>query len=412
MMKRFLVSLLLLAVLIQPAPVQAEVQVLEWKIWSGSVFTNNLYSISMLNASEGWAVGAGGLALHWNGTQWESVPTGVSSTLLSVDTYSSTEAWAVGEGGIFLHWNGIQWERDHSSDGNDVYDMRSVHIITPTHVWAAGDWNTKPRLQHHNTMRWENWEVPQEGIPRSISIIDDEIGWIVGDNGVILTKSLGDWVPAFSPVNTRLNAVLTLSASNAWAAGDAGVILRRTTSLWYTVPTPTQASLKSIDFTPTAKLWSVGSGGTILYWDGGQWNSVSSPTTHTLNGVSMVSDSNGWAVGDGGIILRYNPQNPAPALSSLAPAVMPAGANGGVLVVNGSGFVTNSVVLWGGDALPTTYVHDMLLIAQVPASKLAAAGQSPVSVSSPGPGGGASSSLICEVADLPYAIFLPLLARP
>ncbi|HPH97483.1 MAG TPA: hypothetical protein PKW33_12910 [Anaerolineaceae bacterium] len=408
-MKRFLTSLFIIAALLLPAPVQAEVQVLEWKIWPVTVTTSNLYSISMLNASDGWAVGANGVSLHWNGTQWESVPTGVLTTLRSVDCFSSNECWAVGDGGTFLHWNGLLWQHDESSDGTGSFSMRSVNMITPTHIWAVGDWQLQPRLQHHNEKRWENWEMPQENLPNAISAIDDEVGWIVGDNGAILMKALGDWVPAISPVTTRLNAVLTISASNAWAAGDNGVILHRTTGGWVVQNTPTQASLKSIEFTPTAKLWAVGSGGAILYWNGAQWSSVSSPTANNLNGISMVNDSNGWAVGDGGVILRYNPQNPAPALASLSPAVMPAGANGGVLLVNGSGFVTNSVVLWDGNALPTTYIDDMQLKAQVPPDELVSVGQGVVTVSSPGPGGGTSSSLICEVVDLPHAIFLPLI---
>ena len=416
-MKRLLVALLLIAAVLLPAPVQAgvfieETAAAEWKIWSSGTTTQNLYSISMVSANDGWAVGAGGTALHWDGSAWSAFPTGVTSALLSVDMLTSNEGWAVGEGGILLHWNGIAWKRDTTSDGNGIYNMRAVSVFSPMHAWAVGDWDSRPRAMHFNGYRWEAWELPQDSIPRSISIIDEEVGYVVGDNGTILTKQLGDWVGVASPTEFHLNAVITNSIMDGWAVGNEGEILHRIFSIWFALETPTSASLKSISTTPTSGLWSVGSGGTILRGDSSAWQLVSSPTSANLKAVGMVSDSDGWAVGDGGIILRYTSQNPVPGLASLSPAAMPAGANGGVLVVNGSFFSTNSVVLWNGEALPTAYISDLKLAAQVPASKLAAAGYNTVTVTSPAPGGGSSSSLICEVLDLPIALFLPLIHLP
>lgn len=416
-MKRVFISLMLMAVLLLPAPAQAghpadEAAVSEWRVWSSGITTQDLTSISMVSATDGWAVGAGGLALHWDGSQWTAFPTGVTATLRSVDMLTSTDGWAVGDLGVFLHWNGSQWQRDTSGDGNNIYSMRAVSMFASGNVWAVGDWNSQPRMQHFNGYRWENWEMPQKSIPQAISIIEDEVGWIVGNGGYIMTKSLGDWMPVTSPVETRLNAVITNSMSDGWAAGDEGVVLHRLDNAWYKVETPTSVSLKSIAITPSDGLWIVGSGGTILHWNGSAWSSADTPITATLNGVSMVSNSDGWAVGNGGIILRYSGQNPAPAISSLAPSAIPAGTNGSVLVVSGSFFSTTSVVLWNGETLPTTYISDLKLAAQVPAEKLAAAGQNAVTVTSPAPGGGASASLICAVLDLPFSIFLPLIHQP
>jgi len=82
--------------------------------------------------------------------------------------------------------------------------------------------------------------------------------------------------------------------------------------------------------------------------------------------------------------------NPVPTVSSLAPASATAGGASFTLTVDGSNFVSASTVNWNGAALSTTYVSPTQLSAAVPASDLAAAGSTSITVSSPTPGGGTS----------------------
>jgi hypothetical protein len=63
------------------------------------------------------------------------------------------------------------------------------------------------------------------------------------------------------------------------------------------------------------------------------------------------------------------------------------------LTVNGSGFVSTSVVNWNGAALATTYVNSSQLIAAVPASNIGQPGTASVTVSTPAPGGGTSATV-------------------
>jgi hypothetical protein len=86
------------------------------------------------------------------------------------------------------------------------------------------------------------------------------------------------------------------------------------------------------------------------------------------------------------------PAPPAPVASSLSPASAVAGSAGFTLTVNGSGFVTSSVVHWNGAARPTTVVSATQLRATVTAADIATAGSVPVSVVTPAPGGGTSGT--------------------
>lgn len=84
------------------------------------------------------------------------------------------------------------------------------------------------------------------------------------------------------------------------------------------------------------------------------------------------------------------PTNPAPAISSLAPDTAAAGGGQFLLTVHGSGFVPASVVNWGGSARTTTFVSSTQLQAAILAADIAVAASVPVTVTSPGPGGGVS----------------------
>ena len=84
--------------------------------------------------------------------------------------------------------------------------------------------------------------------------------------------------------------------------------------------------------------------------------------------------------------------NPAPALTSISPTSANAGASALTLTVNGSNFVNTSVVNWNGSALTTTYVTPTQLTASVAATRLANAGTASVTVVSPAPGGGTTTT--------------------
>jgi hypothetical protein len=75
----------------------------------------------------------------------------------------------------------------------------------------------------------------------------------------------------------------------------------------------------------------------------------------------------------------------APSISApLVPNTAPAGAAAFTLTVNGSGFVSQSVVYWNQMAKTTTFVTTGQLTAPVSGSEIATAGTVPVYVRNPG----------------------------
>ena len=91
-------------------------------------------------------------------------------------------------------------------------------------------------------------------------------------------------------------------------------------------------------------------------------------------------------------------QNPVPTLTSVSPFSTTAGGPTFTLTVNGTNFVASSKVRWNGQDLTTTYGSPTLLNTVVPANLITNQGTAQVTVFTPTPGGGVSSSQTFTIA--------------
>lgn len=86
-------------------------------------------------------------------------------------------------------------------------------------------------------------------------------------------------------------------------------------------------------------------------------------------------------------------QNPTPVISSISPTSKTAGDAAFTLTVNGTGFVAGSEVRINGNSKPTTFVSSTQLTASIAANDISTAGNKPITVFSPTPGGGTSNAV-------------------
>jgi 6-phosphogluconolactonase (cycloisomerase 2 family) len=83
---------------------------------------------------------------------------------------------------------------------------------------------------------------------------------------------------------------------------------------------------------------------------------------------------------------------PTPTMNSLSPSSATVGGPAFTLAVNGSNFVSSSVVRWNGSDRPTAFVNSSEIHAQISARDIAATGSAAVTVINPAPGGGTSNA--------------------
>lgn len=126
-----------------------------------------------------------------------------------------------------------------------------------------------------------------------------------------------------------------------------------------------------------------------------------------------------------------NPQNPdslpapfvvevpTPAVATLSPTTVQAGASKFTLTVTGSNFVNGAQALWNSAALSTTLVSNTELRAEVPAALVQSVSDVSVAVANPLPGGYSSNALAFTIQPQPvtpptgveHMLFLPMVRR-
>ena len=143
--------------------------------WNGATWTQSpaascsLSAVSMVSASDGWAVGD--CILHWDGTTWIRVFNPSWFALTSVAMVSSSDGWAVGPGGVFLHWDGRAWANANATP----YSPLGVALASSRNGWAVG-WG----IQHWDGRSWSGVASPTSRRINAVSLASPASGWAVG----------------------------------------------------------------------------------------------------------------------------------------------------------------------------------------------------------------------------------------
>jgi hypothetical protein len=149
--------------------------------------------------------------------------------------------------------------------------------------------------------------------------------------------------------------------------------------------------------------------GSVVRWNGAERTTTSSSTTLltatipasdiAAPGSAVITVSNPAPIGgtSNAVTFTITSGNPVPAITTLSPNLTGAGGPAFTLTVNGTGFVSNSVVRWNGADRTTSFVSDTQLNAAIPASDIATISTASVTVVSPAPGGGTSNAVMFSI---------------
>ena len=218
-----------------------------------------LMAVAAVSARNAWAVGfadpsggdtryapaAGGrvtiartLILHWNGKNWQRVPSpnpDEGGHLTGVTATSAGDAWAVGEdefktidfGNLFSHWNGRAWKavKGPNPAGNSN-GLLGVDAGSRTSAWAVGT----AKRTGSALYRWNGSNWKQSLLLRTYSLAAVQAGtsistWAVGGagNGALILRLHGAaWqrVATPHPNGEFLTGIAATSGRNAWAVGS------------------------------------------------------------------------------------------------------------------------------------------------------------------------------------------------
>lgn len=320
-----------------------------WECWGPGLpdpCRNDLRDIAIVpgtDPAQAVAVGDGGTILHWNGSDWHRIASGVTEPLHAVAMSSPTQGWAVGRSGTILTWNGATWAATTWKTGDLLRAVALVPGTAPLQAWAAGDNKGVGEFILWNGTEWqdefnEEYKLFGGGIYR-IAMLDATSGWAVGGDQTgkgQIWRWDGSWPWQWQTV-VRPEEVFygldMVSATDGWAVGEAGLAYRWNGTAWNPQPTPFTTDLRSVDMVSASAGWAAGEAGTLARWNGAQWQTYAGLTlSQDLTAVAMASAGNGWAVGEGGVILRWDGSDwqmvAGPAYSKLESVAATPGSSG------------------------------------------------------------------------------------
>jgi len=194
------------------------------------------------------------------------------------------------------------------------------------------------------------------------------------------------------------SCTFTLTPSTVHVAADG------TSNFFQVTPSQSICSWTASSNNPTTLTANPNAGDGVVYYSLAQ-NPSTQPRTLTITAgcetFTVIQDGTGVT-------------NPVPAITSLSPTGATAGSGTLTLTVNGSGFLSSSVVNFNGNPLTTQFVSATQLTASIPAGDLTTVGKPPITVVNPAPGGGTSNAINFNItaAAAPGATLTSTLAFP
>jgi hypothetical protein len=336
-------------------------------------------------------------AVMWNGTAHPS--TYVNSTQLQL-TVAAADVAAVGSAQITVVNGGPSGGTTPNSPVSIVYPVPAINTVSPATV-APG--STPPTLSISGLGFAPNSVVQINGVSRTTTYV----------NGGLLTTLLtaGDLA---SPGILKI-IIITIGpgggssgSSNCTVQNYATPVLSQVSPTSIVVNSPdTAVGIYGTGLTSASTVQVNGTtvSSTLLQQPiftypiisyGPPFLNITIPAAEltSLNTLSITVSNPGTVVSNAETINVVGA--PTPTLSQISPT---SGALGSsvALTLYGTNFSASSVVQWNGLAVPTTYNSTSYLTATVPASDVQTLGNISVTVSTPAPGGGVTSSQMFTV---------------
>jgi photosystem II stability/assembly factor-like uncharacterized protein len=286
---------------------------------------DDFFGICQGSGGQAWAVGKNGIILHTKdgGRNWEKQASGVVEPLSAVSFANNQVGFVVGGGGIILATRdgGLSW-RMQSSGIKDY--LLGVHALDENRAYVVGPFGTFLATADGGTT-WKksgfSWEklIPRileevgskiEPNLNAVHFVTQEIGWVVGEFGLILHTRDGGrtWTSQRGGGKLpQLCAVIFRDEHQGWAAGQQGTLIwtKDGGQQWNPSKIGIDRDLYAVAL-EGKHMVTVGDHVSLTTENGGStWTAKDFAENAVLTGVALMSNE-ATVVGQGGVIRRVD----------------------------------------------------------------------------------------------------------
>lgn len=253
-----------------------------------------------LSATDAWAVGRGGMIVHWNGSFWGGIPSGFTKTLQGIWGSSANDVWVGGDDGVLLHWDGTRFSPFVSGTTETIF---SISGTGSNDVWAVG---AKGTVLHYSNQVWTRIPVGTTVGLSGVLAIGSEV-FIVGASGTILRRMGTTFTAVQSNAGSALFLGIWGSAPNdIWAVGAPGVVDHWDGSMWRPASIDNGLLLFSVWGSGSNDVWVGGYDGALLHFNGASWQSVQSGTKNEITAIAGTGAQDAWFLTAWGEFQHWN----------------------------------------------------------------------------------------------------------
>jgi IPT/TIG domain len=188
-------------------------------------------------------------------------------------------------------------------------------------------------------------------------------------------------------VNNPAPTITTLSPTSATAGGAAFTLTVNGTNLDAASVVNFNGAARTTTFVSSTQVTAAITAGDIA--------AAGTPS------VTVTNPAPGGGTSAG---VTFTINNPVPTITSLSPTGIVAGGAAFTLTVNGTNFVSTSVVKFNGNAKTTTFVSATQLTAAILASDITTSGSANVTVTNATPGGGTTANFVFNISSAPNPV--------
>ena len=254
--------------------------------------------------------GSGPELIHFDGTHWRRIPTGLARGDLWWVAGTGNDLYVVGTRGVVLHYDRSALTPERMTTPDDQTTLFGLWGTSSSNLWAVGvrvdtAGAVFPTLWQVENGRWIDRSATLPSTVSSVRLFkvwgtDPTNVWVVGENGTLLHFDGSRWAAVASGTTARL---LTVNGAGALAVAVGGrgtaVVLENSGSGWLDVSPDAAPAMNGVFVVDADNAIAVGISGAVLRRRDGAWRADAEqvPTFLDLHSVWVDAEGGTWAVG-------------------------------------------------------------------------------------------------------------------
>lgn len=271
---------------------------------------------------------------------------GTNDDLNGVFSIDENNAYAVGNGGLVLHFDGTNWTSIDAGISEDLFDL---YFVNENMGWVAGDGGS---IFMYDGTTWTD-QSPEADAFNAIYMIDENMGYATGADGFLYTYDGSAWTQSATEFGEEMQDIKFLNADFGVAAGFGGTIYVYAEGAWADA-SPGGDDLFAVAINAEDDVWVAGEGSALFHWDGAEWMQAEVDGNDDLFAIAMVGPNSGYALGEEEYLLIYDGNSWMEATSGVDFVVNDLNLNGDMgFAVGGEGLVLD----FSNSAFNSPYAH-------------------------------------------------------